>query len=380
MARQIYASIACNLHLPTLQAVLPLLEAEKVDAIEWAFDTLYRVPNIPDWFIELLRTYGLAGRLVGHGVYYSLFSGRWSPEQQRWLDHLKKVATNFQFDHITEHFGFMTGEDFHKGAPLHVPFSQRTLAIGRDRLLRMHDACQCPVGLENLAIAYTMDDVRQHGAFLEALVEPTNGFIILDLHNLYCQIHNFGVDFDDILAAYPLHRVREIHISGGSWEASESEPDKTVRRDTHDDRVPEAVFQMLDVALGCCPNLKFVVMEQLGEFMAVPEQQAGFRDDFDRMRGMVHLFAQNQPDNLTIEHFLPKNTTPPGPPLHDETLYSEQIELTRLLENATSVPDFLAEMSRSNLAHSEWRVEQWQPAMLETAIRIAQKWKNGFGV
>ncbi len=378
MARQIHASIACNLHLPTLQAVLPLLEAEKADAIEWAFDTLYRVPNIPDWFIELLRTYGLAGRLVGHGVYYSLFSGHWSPEQQRWLDHLQKVANNFQFDHITEHFGFMTGEDFHKGAPLHVPFSQRTLAIGRDRLRRMYDACQCPVGLENLAIAYSLDDVRQHGAFLEALVEPTNGFIILDLHNLYCQIHNFNLDLEEILAAYPLHRVREIHISGGSWEASESEPGKTVRRDTHDDRVPAMVFHMLDVALGRCPNLKFGVLEQLGEFMATADQQAGFRDDFDRMRGMVHQFAQKQPDNPHQEHFLPKKTPPQGPPLHDEALYAEQMELTRLLENAASMPDLVAAMGTSRLAQSDWRVEHWQPAMLETAMRIAQKWKNGF--
>jgi uncharacterized protein len=378
MARSIHASIACNLHLPTLQAVLPLLEAEKVEGIEWSFDALFRVPNIPDWFVELLRAYGHAGRLVGHGVYYSLFSGKWKPEQQQWLSHLQKMANNFQFDHISEHFGFVTGEDFHKGAPLGVPFTQRTLAIGRDRLLRMHDACQCPVGLENLAIAYALDDVQRHGDFLDQLVAPINGFVILDLHNLYCQMHNFDIAFEDIIGAYPLHRVREIHISGGSWEDSGIEPGKTMRRDTHNDRVPEAVFDMLEKATALCPNLKFVVLEQLGEFMSTPEQQAGFRSDFERMRSIVQRVANDLPENTVQENFLPKNKITVGTPIQDEGLYAEQMELTSLLENAASASALIADMGQSSLAQSEWQVEQWQPAMLETAMRIAQKWKEGF--
>src|SRR6185295_16105907 len=88
-------------------------------------------------------------------------------------------------------------------------------------------------------------------------------FIILDLHNIYCQIHNFNIEFDNIIDLFPLHRVREIHISGGSWEDSHIIPGKKIRRDTHDDSVPEEVFGLLELSIHRCPNLKYVVLEQL---------------------------------------------------------------------------------------------------------------------
>ena len=178
---KILSSVACNLDTHILQATLPLFAAEKVEAIEWSFDTLYNVRNIPDWFVELLREFSKANRLIGHGVFFSLFSGKWVPEQDRWLAHLKKASSEFQFDHITEHFGFMTGENFHKGAPISIPFTKTTLELGIDRLKRIYEACNCPVGLENLAFAYSMDEVKKHGEFLTQLVEPINGFIILDI-------------------------------------------------------------------------------------------------------------------------------------------------------------------------------------------------------
>src|SRR5437868_6215869 len=180
---EVFSSISCNLDENILSAALPLFEAEKIEAIEWSFDALYKFKNIPEWFVELLQTFGNKKRLTGHGVYFSLFSGSWSKEQQDWLTHLEKVTTAFQFDHISEHFGFMTGKDFHSGAPISIPFTPVTLAIGRDRLKRIYQSCKCPVGLENLAFSYSLEEVKKHGEFLDQLVQPVNGFIILDLHN-----------------------------------------------------------------------------------------------------------------------------------------------------------------------------------------------------
>ena len=135
---EIFSSISCNLDKNILSAALPLFTAEKVDAIEWSFDTLFKFKNIPGWFIELLKTFGMENRPIGHGVYFSLFSGGWSKEQQDWLSHLERVSEIFQFDHISEHFGFMTGQNFHQGAPISIPFTTTTLAIGRDRLKRIY--------------------------------------------------------------------------------------------------------------------------------------------------------------------------------------------------------------------------------------------------
>ena len=360
-----------------LQATFPLFAAEQVEGLEWSFDTLYKQPQLPDWFDELLKTYGHANRLVGHGVFFSLFSGKWTPEQTQWLKQLRKLASTYQFDHITEHFGFMTGEDFHKGAPLSVPFTASTLALGRDRLVRIQQACNCPVGLENLAFAYSFAEVQRHGDFLRQLIEPVNGFIILDLHNVYCQLQNFDVDSTTLLSAYPLDRVREIHISGGSWTTSVHEPTRQIRRDTHDDAVPDSVLHLLEQTIPNCPNLKFVVLEQLGTALKTKESKAQFRQDFAQMDDIVQAAnRQNRPANN--DSFLPAFSHLDASPVEDLLLYSQQTELSTILETAIDYRHAQALLQKSTLANSDWAVEQWDPYMLETALAIAQKWQHGF--
>lgn len=370
----ILSSIACNLDVDILSASFPLLSEARVEAIEWSFDALHKKKNIPPWFLELLHTYGKERRLIGHGIFFSLFSGRWTAEQEQWLRQLKQVAALYNFDHVTEHFGFMTGEDFHSGAPLSIPYTNSTLAIGRDRLARIQDACGLPVGLENLAFSYAADDVKRHGDFLEQLVSPVNGFIILDLHNLYCQLHNFSLPFDDVIRLYPLERVREIHISGGSWEPAKNSPGRKVRRDTHDSGVPSEVFELLKIAIDICPNLKYVVLEQLGTGLKTASSRQQFYDDFLRMQEIVA--AKNMQG-----HHVPFNSFAPtevllSDPLCDEQLYRQQIELSNILETAACYDEALHALCTSSLANTAWEVEKWEPYMLETAMNIAQKWKK----
>ncbi len=346
--------------------------------MEWSFDTLYQLQEIPAWFQELLTAFSKEKRLIGHGVFFSLFSGKWLPEQEAWIQKLAAASAEYQFDHITEHFGFMTGANFHQGAPLNIPYTTTTLAIGQDRLQRISEACQCPVGLENLAFSYSLDEVKQHGQFLDQLLEPVNGFIILDLHNLWCQIHNFSISFDELIALYPLDKVREIHISGGSWDNSTIEDGRTVRRDTHDDGVPREVFQLLKMAIGQCPHLKYVVLEQLGNGLLTNESKQQFYMDFLEMESIVAVANKTRREH-PMQSFLPTLPFPKGMVVEDELLYRQQLELSAILESAVSYEEANILLEQSSLGRSSWQVETWDPVMLETAIRIAQKWKAGFG-
>lgn len=371
----IHASIACNLDTAVLSSALPLFAGEEVDAIEWSFDTLFQTRVIPEWFTQLLHAYSEGNRLIGHGVFFSLFSGKWTPDQQKWLDRLKKKCEYFNFDHITEHFGFMTGANFHEGAPISLPFNSTTLALGQDRLKRIFNSCGRPVGLENLAFAYSLDEVKRHGDFLQKLIEPVNGFIILDLHNLYCHLHNFDCSFDEIIRLYPLERVREIHISGGSWENSEIEPTKTVRRDTHDDSVPDFVFELLEKSIPLCPNLKYVVLEQIGNGLKSPESQLNFQQDFRRMKTIISRYSTKETYS-TPDTFLPKNSSFSLPePQESLELHKQQRALANILETAKDYEDAARRLEASCLAGTDWQTETWRPAMLETVVAIAQKWK-----
>ncbi|MBE85205.1 MAG: hypothetical protein CME21_21830 [Gemmatimonadetes bacterium] len=188
--------------------------------------------------------------------------------------------------HVSEYFGFMDAGDFHQAAPLPVPRNETTLRIGQDRLKTLSEIAGVPVGLENLAFAFGLDDVRGQGEFLDELLEPVDGFLLLDLHNLDCQLRNFDCQAEDLLSSYPLSRVREMHISGGSWSESSVES-RTIRRDTHDGSVPKEIFDLLETAIGLCPNLEAVILEQLGTALVTEAQQTQFRDDFVRMREIV---------------------------------------------------------------------------------------------
>ncbi|MFD1873475.1 DUF692 family multinuclear iron-containing protein [Hymenobacter bucti] len=369
----VLAALACNLDADILGAALPLLEAGQVEALEWSFDTLYWATEVPEWFTELLHSYGSQQRLLGHGVYFSLLSGRWTSEQQQWLRQLRELAQRYSFAHITEHFGAFTGQNFHAGAPLSVPYSAVALRIGHDRLARLAEAGRCPVGLENLAFAYSLDEVKRQGEFLSQLLAPVNGFLILDLHNLYCQLHNFAIDYEDLLKLYDLDRVREIHLSGGSWEDSQLLPTRKIRRDTHDEAVPAEVFALLARTLPRCPNLKYVVLEQLGNSLKTEPSRAQFRRDFAQMAALVQ--QPGGPPRRAAEQFLPPPLLPLGPAAQDELLHEQQRQLSHILETAVSLPEAQQRLGASALAHSAWQVEQWEPYMLETAISIAQKWR-----
>jgi uncharacterized protein len=371
----VVSAISGNLDSDILSAALPLFASGQVEALEWSFDAVYRHAELPEWFTDLLQAFSDEGRLVGHGVFFSLFSGRWMPEQSQWLADLERICKRFRFDHITEHFGFMTGRDFHQGAPLGVPCTSATLQLGIDRLKRLQNACLCPVGLENLAFAYDLDSVRQHGEFLHRLVEPVDGFIILDLHNLYCQLHNFEVDYADLISLYPLERVREIHISGGSWEATEAQPDRPVRRDTHDESVPTAVFDLLKTTLPRCPNLKFVVLEQLGVGLRTEPAREQFRQDFSTLRRIIRQENSRRTPAPMAAFLPPLPHVVPDTPLENEPLYQQQRALADILENTATWQEARNALDQSILAHSDWQVESWPAAMLETAVEIARKWK-----
>jgi uncharacterized protein len=372
---KILTSVACNLDVDILSACFPLFQESRIEAIEWSYDALFNQKQIPEWFLALLKNYSENGRLIGHGIFFSLFRGKFSEEQKNWLKDLGAISKEYNFDHITEHFGFFSGSDFHNGAPLSVPYTATTLAIGQDRLKRIQQACNCPVGLENLAFAYDLEQVKEHGEFLEKLITPVNGFIILDLHNIYCQLENFNIEFQELLKLYPLERVREIHISGGSWETSLIDKARRIRRDTHDDHVPEEVFALLEITIDKCPNLKYVVLEQLGIGLKTEMNRKQFYKDFLKMEEIVkhknmqrdiHFSNDFRSSEITIANNAPE----------DELLFEQQCELSNILERNDDIIKAMNALKKSSLADSYWNVESWNNYMIETAISIVRKWNR----
>ncbi|MDN3693533.1 DUF692 family protein [Chryseobacterium tructae] len=346
-----------------VSAILPLLQSNSVEVLEWSFDTVYHTKE-PDWLNDLLNYYSENNRLIGHGVYYSLFDALWSERQEIWLRKLKEEFHKRNYSHITEHFGFMNTENFHQGVPLPVSLHPKTLELGKDRLCRLQDAVQVPVGIENLAFSFSLDDVMEQGIFLDKLTEGTNGFLILDLHNIYCQSCNFEVGMEDIIKLYPLDKIKEIHLSGGSWQESVYGK-KPVRRDTHDDIIPEEILSILPSVLSQCKDLEYVIIERLGHTIGTEEKRNGFLDDFRKVKmiiGSIDWQIQHRDSWIKKEVKISKK------PLEDRGLYEEQTLLTKLLFDHTAVE------SIKNQEFQYFKTRNWDSEMILTAQNIIKKW------
>jgi uncharacterized protein (UPF0276 family) len=277
-------------------ASTPLFEAGLVDVLEWSMDIPWALGEfeMPEWVDALCDVYAEAGCLYGHGVALSPLSAPWEPRQDEWLRRLGQELARRPYAHLSEHLGFMSSRRFLPSAPLPVPWTPESVRVGREALARMADVVGAPVGLENLAPVFSRQDADDQGDFLEDLLAPTNGFLLLDLHNVHCQSRNLGIPARDLIARLPLHRVQEIHVSGGSEWSPPAEQDRIVACDTHDGPVPEAVLALLPYAMERCPNLDVILFERFVGTLGTPEVDARFREDFLRVREAAGLEGESE--------------------------------------------------------------------------------------
>lgn len=272
-------------------AAVPLFNAGEVEVVEWSVDA-WATGAPPDDVAALLSHFGARGNLIGHGIHYPLLDAAAAADTKRkdWLGRLKKEMRERSYNGLSVHFGFSTGWEIGEGAPLPVPLCETALVLGRASMKELAAAAGCKVGIENLALAFSERDVETQGGFISELLEDVDGYLLLDLHNIYCQSCNFSLDMLALAKTYPLDRVEEIHVSGGSWSEQEGSWDR-IRRDTHDGRLPDEVLDVLPDVIALCPNLKCVIFEKLPQSFKIDADATGFRADFRRMKQAVQNAA-----------------------------------------------------------------------------------------
>lgn len=120
-----------------------------------------------------------------------------------------------------------------------------------------------------------------------------------------------------------------------------------------------------------------MVLEQLGSGLRTAEDRLQFGEGFLRMCTIVST-ANETSLHRAVNSFLPGVVEVAADPAEDEELYRQQAALSAILESAVDYRDARMALQNSPLARSSWHVEAWQPHMLQTAVSIAQKWKNDF--
>jgi uncharacterized protein (UPF0276 family) len=210
-------------------------------------------------YVHALNRASARGDLVGHAVMASPMTTPRDGIHHDWLRRTKGLLERWPVRWLTDHFGVCRA-DRCQAAPMPLPASKELVQVVRDHLSWVRDELQVQVGLENLALAFSVEDVLWQPDLVDAMVRPVGGTVLLDLHNLWCQAINFDLDPVSLIERWPLDLVKELHVAGGSWSDFAS---GRLRRDTHDGPMPSEVLALVPEALARCPNAEVVTFERL---------------------------------------------------------------------------------------------------------------------
>ncbi len=304
---------------------------EHADYAELAPETLWRrrddgafVEN--GFHVEVGRIVDRAGvAVVSHGVGLSLgtLDDADEPRLSAWLARLAKDAARFRFRWASDHLGATHIGGLHLQLPVPVPMTAAHAAATRRRLARLAAAVGAPAAVETTANHFVLGDPLDEPAFVAACTEGAG--VVLDLHNVWTMAQNLGFDVDAYLSRLPLDRVVEIHVSGGS----ESDPrwlpsGRSVRLDSHDGAVPEAVWSLLAAWAPRCPRLQGVTLERM-EGTVDDDTVPLLREELARVRKLVDTLAaaalppvaDNRPAAASVQVARPRSL--------DERAYAEAL-------------------------------------------------------
>lgn len=358
--RTIHVGISLFDTEPQRAAALPLFEAGVVDAIEHTIDVTWGRAS-PAWFDALLVHYGEAGRLYGHGVSYSPTT---IGTNRPWLERL--AADPYRYRHVTEHWGFSRTRSLRRGAPMPLVASEAVVQSTIAAMRALADVARVPIGLEILALALSPLNALAQSIMVTRVLDAIDGVLLLDLHNAWCQATNFGFDAKDLVARYPLDRVRQLHVAGGSW--SESAFGRPFRRDTHDALAPDEIFELVTWVIPRCPALEVVILERLPTAL---DEAAAWRREWERLAGVVREAAR-----LPLVEAAPAIVTPlPDDHGPDEVAAFQDAMYATLL--AGGAPHDVLARLRAQAGPFAEQVARWEPRAIEVAISLADKWARG---
>src|SRR5690606_1532396 len=136
-------------------------------------------------------------------------------------------------------------------------------AVVRERLLALQRVVP-DVGCENSVFYFRFDDWSDEPAFHARILSAPRTWLLLDLHNVYTTAINLGIEPHVWLDRLDTSKVIEIHVSGGSRsDPAWLEDGRTLRLDSHDTAVPEAVWRLLEHTAPRCPALRGVTLERM---------------------------------------------------------------------------------------------------------------------
>jgi uncharacterized protein (UPF0276 family) len=212
--------------------------------------------------VRALKTLAAQSTVVLHGIALGMAST--APVDRKRLEKMARLVEQVRPESWSEHLAFVRAGDIEIG---HLAAPPRT-ASTIDATAQNLEVARKMVGtlplVENIStlIDPPASDLAEP-EWLARTVEASGAGLLLDLHNLYANSTNFGMDPTDFLDRLPLERVHAVHISGGRYIGDGA--DRRVL-DDHLHDPPDPVYHLLATLAEWCPNPLTVILERDGSY------------------------------------------------------------------------------------------------------------------
>jgi len=202
--------------------------------------------------------------VVLHGISLGLPST--AGIDRRRLDKMARLVEAVLPECWSEHLAFVRAGDIEIGHLAAPPRATSTIDATAVNIEAARAVVGSPPLVENIA---TLIDPpasdHDEPTWLSGTVAASGAGLLLDLHNLWANSVNFGLDAREFLARLPAASVHAVHLSGGRWISG---ADGVSRRilDDHLHDPPDPIFDLLSALSSRCPNPLTVIIERDGSY------------------------------------------------------------------------------------------------------------------
>ena len=168
-------------------------------------------------------------------------------------DYIDALATAYQQTEaawLSDHLCWSAAGQRQHFDLLPFAFTESMLDYVCDRVSQVQEAIQRPLVLENISYYQRFhSDEMSEWAFTAALMKRSGCQMLLDLNNVWTNAMNFDRDpiaeFGEITSRITADQVVQIHVAGSKYHPSDADNANGYWVDTHGERVPDAVCQLL---------------------------------------------------------------------------------------------------------------------------------------
>jgi uncharacterized protein (UPF0276 family) len=240
-----------------------------------ALDQVDVLEVIADHYLDAGRRQWQALKLVGRQVplqIHSIALGLAGAEEvsAKRLDRVARFVNEVGPEAWSEHLAFVRAGNVEIGHLAAPPRTKASVEGAARNLERARAVVGSMPLMENIATLIEPPcSALSEEAWIADIVSASGCGLLLDVHNLYANAVNFGLDPLQFLAELPLSRIGCIHIAGGEWITAPG-GEKRYLLDDHLHDVTQPVYDLLSEVAARATQPLTVILERDGAYPPMP--------------------------------------------------------------------------------------------------------------